>query len=90
MFVLPWLCEAQDSQAPDTKPPTATSSAAIQPDAAQIVPGRLIHQVDPKYPKEARKENLEDLIDDLRYNRYQPEKPTVVYQPQRKAACFDH
>jgi TonB family protein len=62
MFVLPWLCEAQDSQAPDTKPPTATSSAAIQPDAAQIVPGRLIHQVDPKYPKEARKENLEGQI----------------------------
>jgi TonB family protein len=62
MFLLPWLCEAQDSQDLGTKPLTTTSLAAIQPDAAQIVPGRLIHQVDPKYPKEARKANLQGQI----------------------------
>lgn len=31
----------------------------------------------------ALKENLKDLIDDLRRGTYEPEKPTVVYQPKK-------
>ena len=62
MFLLPWLGEAQGSRDLDAKPMTTTPPAAIQPDARQNIPGRLVHKVDPKYPKKARKANVQGQI----------------------------
>jgi TonB family protein len=42
---------------------TSSDAPSANPsDDSQIVPGRLVHKVDPKYPKEARKQNLEGTV----------------------------
>jgi TonB family protein len=35
---------------------------SVSPDSASIVPGQLVHKVIPKYPKEARKANVEGRV----------------------------
>jgi len=62
ILLLPWLCKAQDSRDINSTPVAATSPVATQLDPGQIIPGRVIHKVDPKYPKEARKEKLQEEI----------------------------
>src|SRR5579862_3557585 len=42
--------------------PSSEQSTAAQPQVDGIVPGRLIHREDPKYPKEARKKKIQGQV----------------------------
>lgn len=62
------VCGAQNSTSPSTAAmpgetsPSSQNSSAAQTQADGIVAGRLIHQEDPKYPKEARKKKIEGHV----------------------------
>jgi TonB family protein len=52
-----------DSRFLDTHSPVASPKiATILPDTSEITPGRLVYRVDPQYPKEARKQNIQGAV----------------------------
>jgi TonB family protein len=52
-----------DSRSLSTHTPAAIPKiATIVPDTSEITPGRLVYKVDPQYPKEARKQNLQGTV----------------------------
>jgi TonB family protein len=52
-----------DSRFLDTRSAAATPKiATILPDTSEITPGRLVYRVDPQYPKEARKQNIQGHV----------------------------
>jgi len=46
----------------DQSSPSSKSASAPQPESGEIVGGRLMHQEDPKYPKEAREQKLQGQV----------------------------
>jgi TonB family protein len=58
------LTRAQESVSPPLglQESEKATPPSVSPDSASIVPGQLVHKVIPKYPKEARKANVEGRV----------------------------